>query len=246
MKGGAAGPWAKKMIDEKITLPSSSWPNWDDFKKELQAVFQDHTAIQKAHDKLEYLWQGEKHTIDAFFVLFNTLCNECKLTNDEQCIYLMERAVRRKYIDQIVTTKDKPTTYADYKKEVLCIARYHKQRDKQLRFKHRRTHFFSNMPKTNKPRSQPSQTQDRRTGTGVIFGGQGKVMDIDTARQQNRCCNCGKVGHFKRNWPDPPKAKFNAQALALDLSDEEKRELVDQILPSDEENTDQVFESVDI
>jgi hypothetical protein len=41
--------------------------------------------------------------------------------------------------------------------------------------------------------------------------------------------------------------KFNTRALALDLSDEEKKELVDQILPEEEEeNTDQVFESVDI
>jgi hypothetical protein len=41
--------------------------------------------------------------------------------------------------------------------------------------------------------------------------------------------------------------KFNARALALDLSDEEKKELVDQILPEeDEKDTDQVFESVDI
>jgi len=81
---------------------------------------------------------------------------------------------------------------------------------------------------------------------GVVFGRQGKAMDVDAARQQNRCYNCGKVGHFKRDCPDLLKQKFNARALAMDLSDEEKQELVDQILPEDEENTDQVFESVDI
>lgn len=134
MKGGTAGLWAKKMINDKITLPSASWPSWDEFKKELKAIFQDHTTVQKARDKLKYLCQGDKHTIDAFFVLFDTLCNECKLTDDEQWIYLMEHAVQQKYIDQIVMTKDRPKTYTDYKKEVLHIACYHKQQDKQLRF----------------------------------------------------------------------------------------------------------------
>ena len=96
-----------------------------------------------------------------------------------------------------------------------------------------------------KPRPEPPQ-QDKRTGTGVVFGRQGKAMDVNAARQQNRCFNCRKVGHFKHNCPDLPKQKFNARALAMDLLDEEKRELIDQILPEDQENTDQVFESVDI
>ena len=81
---------------------------------------------------------------------------------------------------------------------------------------------------------------------GVVFGGQGKAMDVDMARQQNRCFNCGKISHFKCDCPNPPKAKFNVRALALDLSDEERRELIDQILLEDDENIDQVFESVDI
>jgi hypothetical protein len=96
----------------------------------------------------------------------------------------------------------------------------------------------------NKPQSTPFSL-DRQTNMGITFGGHGKAMDIDMACQENCCFNCGKVGHFSHDCHDPPKAKFNAQALALDLTDDKKKELLEQILPK-EENTDQIFETVNI
>ena len=90
----------------------------------------------------------------------------------------MDRTVLDKYIHQIVTTQAKPDMYKGYKDIILRIAQYHEQREEQLRFERQRTHFFHDPVVRDKPRPEP---QDKRTGTGVVFGGQGKAMDIDTA-----------------------------------------------------------------
>jgi hypothetical protein len=149
-------------------------------KEQLVAAFRDHTTKQKARDKLEYLRQGEKQSIDSFFVTFDTLAVKCNVTNNQQLIYLLERAVLRKYIHQIVTTQARPDTYKGYKDVVLRIARYHEQAEEQLRFERQRTFFFRDPVVRDKPHPEPPQ-QDKRTGTGVVFGGQGKAMDVDAA-----------------------------------------------------------------
>ena len=129
-------------------------------KEQLVAAFRDHTTKQKARDKLEYLRQGEKQSIDSFFVQFDTLAAECEVTSDQQLIYLLDRAVLDKYIHQIVTMQAKPDTYKGYKDIILHITRYHEQREEQLRFKRRRTHFFCKPVVRDKPRPEPPQ-QDK-------------------------------------------------------------------------------------
>jgi hypothetical protein len=108
MKGGSAGPWAKLAVETRINDPAMTWFTWQELKEQLVAAFKDHTAKQKARDKLEYLHQGEKHSIDSFFILFDTLAAECKVTSDQQLIHLLDRAVLDKYIHQIITTQAKP------------------------------------------------------------------------------------------------------------------------------------------
>jgi len=165
MKGGIAGPWANKIIQEKIDKLAADWFSWKELKTQLEAVFKDHTAKQKARDKLEYLCQGEKHSINSFFAPFETLASECKVTDDKQLIYPLDRTVKTKYIDQIITT---PTEYKKYQELILHITHYHEQQEEQLCFKQCHTHFFTEPVKaTDKPPSELPQ-QDKQTGTGVV------------------------------------------------------------------------------
>jgi hypothetical protein len=180
MRGGATGLWAKLAIETQISNPAATWFTLPELKEQLVAAFRDHTTKQKARDKLEYLRQGEKQSIDSFFVAFDTLAAECEVTTDQQLIYLLERAVLRKYIHQIVTMQARPDTYKGYKDVVLRIAQYHEQAEEQRHFERRRTYFFRDPVVRDKPRPKPPQ-QDKRTGTGVVFGGQGKAMDVDAA-----------------------------------------------------------------
>ena len=39
-------------------------------------------------------------------------------------------------------------------------------------------------------------TFDRKDGTGITYGGQGKAMDLDEAHWKWLCFKCGKAGHM--------------------------------------------------
>jgi Ty3 transposon capsid-like protein/Zinc knuckle len=225
MKTGTAAAWANRFFD----LNAADLGTWEEFAVQLKAAFEDKTLGRKAREKLEHLHQGTSR-IDDFISRFEALTVDAGIDdNDLELIRLIEHNVKAEIIDPIYASADVPTTYAHYRTRVLGLGRLLEQRQEQKSQDQRR---FLPHPVTTTAKPLPTpplvSTPDRKTPTGVIFGGRGKPMEVDALRWDNRCFSCGAVGHFRHECPSGDKThKVNVRAVVMDLSEEERRELLD-------------------
>jgi hypothetical protein len=222
MKSGTAAAWANRFFDANL----DGLGTWAEFETQLKAAFEDKTQGRKAREKLENLHQGSLR-IDDFVSRFESLTQDAGMDSHEsELIRLLERNVKSDIIDAIYASGMLPDTYPDYKSRVLSLGRLWEQRQEQRAQEHHR--HVPQAAVTSKPSSNPSAqpTTDKRTPTGVVFGGRGKPMELDALRRENRCFTCGAVGHFRRECPDKDNTKkVNVRAMVLDLSVEEREEL---------------------
>ena len=224
MKSGTAAAWANRFFDTNL----NGLGTWPEFETQLKAAFEDKTLSRKARERLENLHQGSSR-IDDFISRFESLAKDAGVdANEAELIRLLERNVKSDLIDAIYASGQLPENYAGYKSRVLGLGRLWEQRQEQRAQEHRR--HAPPMATTAKPSPgpvAPQMTTDKRTPTGIVYGGRGKPMELDALRRENRCFTCGASGHFRRECPDKDKAtKINVRAMALDLSVEEREELM--------------------
>ena len=237
MKTGTAATWANRFFD----VHAADLGTWAEFEIQLKAAFEDKTLSRKAREKLENLHQGSSR-IDDFISRFESLAKDAAVEDhDTELIRLLERNVKADLIDSIYSTGDVPTTFNNYKSRVLKLGRLWEQRQEQKNQEHRRhapSLLSTAKPSPTHPVMPPSHSADRRTPTGVVFGGRGKPMDIDALRRDNRCFTCGVAGHFRRECPDKDKGKkVNIRSMVFDLSKEEQDELLDALMKRDVEDS---------
>jgi hypothetical protein len=100
-----------------------------------------------------------------------------------------------------------PTDYAAFKTKAILA-------DSLLRISKHNRLLCQGKQSSYTPTASTSQTGDRRTATGVTYGGSGQAMDMSVGRfridkskatAEGLCSKCGKKGHMARYCPNTKK-----------------------------------------
>jgi hypothetical protein len=183
MTGGTAGTFAAGKMD--TILDGADTIDWDIFAREVEQTFTDDTSQTRAEHDIEKAKQKDRNTAD-FLIEFHVLKQRSK-TEDRHAIYLLKKNIRADIIRTIngYPPASIPTTYDGWKKAILSVGQNYEETE------HR--------------------SKDKKTGTGITYGGTGQPMEIGRQRHifndkgEPKCYNCGVFGHIAKSCPDPKK-----------------------------------------
>jgi hypothetical protein len=219
MQGTKVKGWVQNYSDDHFNDTNETWDvSWKDFKDALNAAFLDKGRVQNAQERLEHLRQETK-TAEEFFNEFEILLHDTGYKKDDPyVIRLIEMNVNQKIIDQIYGSRtDRIEKYDDYKNVIISIDDMWKRRQEG---KKRWWNCGGQATSTTMTKPAVAMPVDRKDTSGMVFGGAGKPMELDKAKQEGRCFQCGQQGHIKRNCPQT-KAAIVRQAF-MGLEGEER------------------------
>jgi hypothetical protein len=136
---------------------------------------------------------------------------------DDVLTKLLQDNVKASIINAIHAQHPLPTTYTEWKTQIIMLDSQVRRRAEQKMF------VFGSFQKPTPRRPDAPLATQTKTGTGVVYGGQGQKMDLNMAKAQGACFQCGQKGHMAQYCP---QKRTQVQALVDGLSEEERKELM--------------------
>ncbi|KAJ3819310.1 hypothetical protein F5880DRAFT_1616576 [Lentinula raphanica] len=226
MKGGRADDWVDVLIDDHCNEQTGVWNiTFNDFLDKLKKDFTSVAKEKEARDRLKYIRQG-KTSAEDFFKEFELLVKEAGYDKDDDYVLeIAEGAIDPSIMSSLIQNRTEDlSSYRELKKLVTGADNLRRRWAEQKRGY---GYFGWNTNPQGQNRGQSSTQQQysrqepkkwdngraagsfpvaRRDSTGMTFGGSGRPMDLDRARANGLCFNCGERGHISRNCPKKGKA----------------------------------------
>jgi len=242
MKHGDAEQWAQQYVDRHFEDDVPEFPAFYVFLNDLTARFKDKVSHATARERLE-VYKQNNLLVDQHIQNLDAMFLEAKLRDNTEKIRILEKSTDKEIIKMIYSNPIGviPEIYSEYCAGVLQIGRLqekYRHQEALERSSHRQPQAStSRHPQTTPhvtPQHPPRQatTGERKTGTGITFGGHGKPMDID--RTKVGCFNCGKKDHWRKDCPDLDKQRMNVRSLVAQMTDEERNELLSMMVIEEE------------
>lgn len=201
--------WIQNYTSAKFHVNGYWDTEWKDFLDKLDASFTDNMRAEKARAKLDLIQQHQNETADDFFKRFNVLLNQSgRKEYNDIAITKAGNGMNRSLVEKMYLGETLPTAWATWKAKAIRLDKMWQKHQEQQKARGwtSRSHDQKSPPATQPsvPRASPTPIPqaDRRDGTGITYGGQGKPMELDRAKKPFNCYNCGKPMHMSRNCPD--------------------------------------------
>lgn len=226
MTEGLPAQWAKNFVAEADNRDDESFGTWAAFKTSLKSSFENKNKRKDALAKLQALKQGTQ-TAEEFFQRFDLVRREAEVTDQNQLIDLVERAISREILTQIYSRGEAlPTTYEDWKTKVIELDALQRRLKAITSSTNtwRPTQQTQSRPLPTPPNQQPAIPTPPQNqwapGSGTTYGGLGKPMDLDAAKAKGVCYKCAQRGHIGKFCPNrkaPAQARQQVQGTPFDV-----------------------------